>query len=152
MSVLYMDELFSNVVFAQTLNIKKDVSIAYIRPWIYKEGTLVDGEFTCRVKDGTTIIKEVSIDYSAINEQIPQTYAHGFIRFDMEQLTLLLPEGQQEKQWIIEFEMVNHTSNPAAFIAINRSWENKIYETTVNAPNDSVEPGGIEIYEFKEKL
>lgn len=152
MSTLVMDELFNGVIFSQDLVIKRDIGIKYIRPWIYKEGTLVDGDFTCRVKDGSTLIKEVAISYADINFNITSTYAHGFIKFDFDPLVLLLGDEVSEKTFTIEFEMVNHTTNISNFIAINRSWENKIYDTTVVAPNDMVEPAGIEIYEFKEKL
>jgi len=152
MSTLIMDELFAGVVFSQTLTINRDVGIAHIRPWIYKEGTLVDGDFVCRVKDGVTLIKEVTINFATINEAIPEAFAHGFIRFDMEQLTLLLEDKEVEKEYQIEFEMINHVTDISNFIAINRSWENKVYDVDTPAPNDMVEPGGIEIYEFKENL
>lgn len=147
-----MDELYPGVIFSQDLVIKRDVGIAYIRPWIYKQGTLVDGDFVCRVKDGATLVKEVSINYADINSNITAPYSHGFIRFDMSQLTLLLADYENEHTFTIEFEMTNSTLDTTNFIAINRSWENKIYNTTVAAPNDMVEPAGIEIYEYKENL
>lgn len=152
MSTLVLDELYAGVVFAQTIRISKDVGITHIRPWIYKQGTIADGELTCRVKDGVTVLKEVSIDYTEINAAIPATYAHGFIRFDLDHLSLLLPDSSDSYDYTIEFEMTNHTTDMSNFIGINRSWENKIYDTITDAPNDMVEPAGIEIYEFKEKL
>ena len=152
MSTLVVDELFPGVVFSQSITIERDLGIAYIRPWIYKEGTLVDGDLVCRVLDGATLIKEVSINFATINENITPDFAHGFIRFDMSQITLLLADKESEHEFIIEFEMTNHTKDINNFIGINRSWENKIYDTESVAPNDMVEPGGIEIYEFKENL
>lgn len=152
MSTLIVDELYPGVVFSQKLIITKSLGIAYIRPWIYKQGTLVDGDFVCTVKDGATIIKTATINYTDINAAITGTYAHGFIRFDMDPLSITLPDETESKEYTIEFEMINHTQDPVNFIGINRSWENKIYETTVVAPNDMVEPAGIEIYEIKENL
>jgi hypothetical protein len=152
MSTLLIDELFSGVVFSQDLVVKRDIGVKYIRPWIYKQGIIGDGQLACRVFDNGVLLKEVFIDHTTINENITATYAHGFIRFDMEPLVLLLPDRVTEKTFTIEFEMVNHTTDVSNFIAINRSWENKIYDTAVVAPNDAVEPAGIEIYEIKEKL
>ena len=49
------------------------------------------------------------------------------------------------QDYTIEFEMVNYTNDSSNFLGINRSWENKIYETITPAPNDMVDPAGIEI-------
>lgn len=152
MSTLILDELYAGVIFSQKLNINRNVGVRYVRPWIYKQGTLVDGELTCRIKDGVTLIQEVSIDYTDINSAITATYAHGFIRFDFEAVDLKLPDESTSHEYTIEFEMTNHTTDLNNFIGINRSWENSIYPTPTPAPNDTVEPAGIEIYEFKEKL
>jgi len=152
MSTLILDELYPGVVFSQQLNIKRSLGIAHIRPWIYKQGTLVDGDMVCRVLDGATVVKEVSINFADINTGIPAPHAHGFLRFDMNPLNLILPDEVSERTYTIEFEMINHTRDAQNFIAINRSWENKIYELTTVAPNDMVEPAGIEIYELKENL
>lgn len=152
MSTLIVDELYPGVIFSQTLVIKRNLSIAHIRPRIYKQGVLLDGDFVCRVKDDDTLIKEVSINYVDINEATPEVYMNGFIRFDLDPLTLILPDNAESKEWQIEFEMINHTQDSNNLIAINRSWEDKIYETVTPAPNDMVEPGTIEVYEIKENL
>jgi len=46
MSTLILDELYAGVIFSQKLNINRNVGVRYVRPWIYKQGTLVDGELT----------------------------------------------------------------------------------------------------------
>ena len=152
MSTLILDELYPGVVFEQTIRISKDTSVAHIRPWVYRQGTLVDGVFTCRIKNGSTLLKEVTIDYTEINAATSEDYSHGFMRFDTENLPLLVPDEAEYQDYIIEFEMVGHTLSGVNFVGICRSWDNKVYDTITPAANDMIEPAGIEIYEFKEKL
>jgi hypothetical protein len=52
--------------------------------------------------------------------------------------------------------MINSTFDAANFVAMVRNWDLKIYPTyglgVVNnqAQNDFVEPGGVELYHYKE--
>jgi len=154
MSTLLVDELYEDVVFRQPFKILRDINIAHIRAWIYKQGTLVDGDLTCEVYDGATLLATTSINYSVVNAAFSEAYAHGFVRFDFRSLSLRLPEGQTEKEYFIEYSMKNHTTDDANYIGITRRWEEKTYQTygvgvsNGEAPNDSVEPSGLELFVY----
>lgn len=150
MSTLVVEELRPGTVFVQNFTIDRTVSIAHIRPWVLVNGVLLDGDFVCRVKEGSTVLREVSLNYVDINAAMTDTYAHGFMRFDINPLVLHVPDGQATAAYIIEFEMINHTFAANNFIGINRSWENKIYPVNYTPPNDIAEPSGVEIYEWRQ--
>ncbi len=155
MSTLIVDELYDGVMFNQTVKIKRNLMVAHIRPWIYKHGTLQDGDLRVSVYDGATLLKTSTINYVDINAAFTQDYAHGFIRLDFTALQLNVPETSVDKEYIFRFEMINHTSDAANFISIVRQYENKIYPTygpsvvDNEASNDFIEPCGLEIYEYK---
>ena len=156
MSTLIIDEMNPGVTFSQSFKISNDVDINHIRPWIYVQGTLVDGELQMEILDGATVLKTVTIDYSLINAAKEDVYVHGFIRFDLEHLTLRIPQGSTEKEYIVRFEMINHTLDAVNYLAMCRQWDIKAYTTYGSgvsgnqAPNDMVEPLGLEFYNLKE--
>lgn len=155
MSTLIVDELYDGVQFNQTVKLKRNIMVSHIRPWIYKHGTLQDGQFRVQVYDGATFLAEAEIDYVDLNGAFTETYAHGFIRFDFDALQLNIPETSTEKEYIFRFEMINHTTDSSNFIGIVRNYEHKIYTTygavdgNGEALNDFIEPGGLEIFEYK---
>ena len=154
MSTLVVNELFPGVVFNQPVKIFRNMSIAHIRPWIYKRGTIQDGSMQLTILDDATTLKVVTIPFTDINSNIPGTFAHGYIRFDFELLQLNIPETFSEKIYTFRFEMINHTLDANNFMGIVRQYELKIYPTFGDgvvggeAPNDMVEPNGLEIYEY----
>lgn len=150
-----IDELYSGTVIEQTFKITKDVSIAHVRPWVYLEGTLSDGELELTiVQDGTDLLT-ITVDYTEINTAKTESFAHGFLRVDFDNLILHLDETEVEQEYVLKYRMVNHTTDTNNFIGLVRQWENKIYATYGvgvignEAPNDSVEPFGFELYEYK---
>lgn len=154
MSTLLVDELFPGINFDQDVKIFRDTNIESIRPWVYIEGTLVDGDFTLEVLDGATSIATSTITHTQINAAKTETYAHGYMRFDFNSLALHIPEGASEKEYTLRFSMQNHTKDLNNYIAIARIWDIRFYDvygdvTAGEPPNDSVEPAGIEIYEQK---
>lgn len=155
MSTLLIDELFDGVTFNQPVKITKDLNVVHIRPWIYKHGTLVDGDFQVEVLDGATVLTTATINYADINTEFTDAYAHGFLRFDFDSLSLRVGDAAVEKEYTFRFTMQNHTTDQNNFLGIVRRWETKVYDTygtgvTNNeAPNDSVEPAGLEIYSYE---
>lgn len=155
MSTLLIDELFNGIEFSQVVKIKRETNLVHVRPWIYKHGTLQDGELVLEVYDGATKLAESRLDYTTINSEIPSTYAHGFLRFDFDSLALNFLDSQVEKEFTFKFYMANHTTDSSNFIGIVRQYERKIYPTygtgVVNgeAPNDFVEPMGLELFNFR---
>lgn len=155
MSTLIIDPLFDGVTFTQPIKVSRNISIAHIRPWVYLNGTLQDGNLQCRVLQGVNVLTTVSIPYTEVNTAKTLNYAHGYIRFDFESLILFRNEGEEKTEYIFEFSMVDHTSDPNNYIAICREWDNKsaiVYgEVDINgeAVNDYVEPAGYEIFEYR---
>jgi len=155
MSTLKIDELYPGIVFPQPVKILRDIQVAHIRPWIILWGTLIDGDLQCTVKDGSTILKQSTVNYVDLNAGKDLAYAHGFLRIDID-VVLRVPEGLSEKEYTIEYEMINHTQDASNFVGIVRRWENKTYPTYGDgvvggeAPNDNVEPSGLELFEYKE--
>lgn len=156
MSTLVIDEMYPGVVFSQDFKIFNDAGVKHIRPWIYVEGTLADGDLQMEVLDGATVLKTKTINFADINSAKEDTYVHGYIRFDLGNLVLRIPEGSTEKEYIVRFEMINHTKDTGNYLAMCRQWDTKVYDTygagVVNnePPNDMVEPVGLEIYVLKE--
>lgn len=150
MSTLLVDELFTGVTFEQNVQIEENVSIAFIRPWIYKHGVLTTGDLRCEVYDGATLLKTVTINYVDINAAVTETYAHGYIRFDMSPLALNLGTSESTHVYTFKFSMINYTDDSNSFIGICRDWDNPKYPI-YNGPaaNDSVKPCGLEIYAYR---
>lgn len=155
MSTLLVDELFNGIVFNQPVKIKKETNLVHVRPWIYKHGTLQDGELVLEIYDGAEMLATARLDFETINAAFTENYAHGFLRFDFDSLTLNLLDSQTEKEFTFRFYMDNHTTDSANFIGIVRQYENKIYPTygtgvvDNEAPNDFVEPCGLELFNFR---
>jgi hypothetical protein len=149
MSTLLIDELYSGIVITQNIRVSTNQSIAYIRPWIYKQGTLVDGSFRCQVYDGVTLLKQVDIPYTTINSEIPASYAHGYIRFDVSPLPLNVTNGQAYQTYTLKFSMVSHTTNTSNYLAICRDWESPKYPV-YDGPilDDTSAPYGIELFNY----
>lgn len=156
MSTLIIDELYDGVVIDQTIKINRDLSVSHIRPWIYKEGTIVDGELRLTILQASVELLTVEITTNELNK-IPEPYSHGFVRFDFDNLVLHVEEGEIETEYTLRFQMVNHTTDRSNYIALVRRWEAKTYPTYGDgvidneAPNDYIEPFGLEIFEYKKR-
>lgn len=150
MSTLVLDELFAGIVFPQPITIFKDMDCAFIRPWVYLHGTLADGELQCTIKDGAETLKVVTVGFAEINAAKVNQFAHGFLRIATHPLMLKVPDGQTSKDYTIEFEMINHTSDPSNFLGIIRSWESPLYTEDPASVNNTTAGCGFELYEFKE--
>lgn len=152
---LVIDELFNGITFSQNFRIQKSVSIAHIRPWFYKHGILLSGNLICEVWEGLDLLKSVSIPYTTINSEIPGTYAHGQLRFDFDPLQLNHNTVNEWTEYTVKFYMSGYTNNPSAFVGMIRRYELKFYDTygldvfSNEAPNDMVEPLGLELFEYK---
>jgi len=149
MSTLLIDELYPGVEFEQVIRITRDTNLPHVRLWIYKEGTLVDGDLTCEVLEGATVLATAQISYEDINLNITQNYAHGYIRFDFDSLELNIPESQTTADYTLRFTMQNHTRDESNYVAVSRDWERNKYPLFDTKPNDSVSPAGIELYEIR---
>ena len=153
---LLVDELYTGIVFEQPFRIQKHVNLAHIRPWIYKQGNLASGDLTLEVLQGSTVLKAVSINYTDINTNIPGAYAHGQIRFDTGSLQLFHDTTNEWTEYKLRLYMDNFTNSTTAFIGAIRRHEAKFTITyglnvdliTNEAPNDMIEPLGLELFEY----
>ena len=150
MSTLLVDELYPGVVFPQPITILDNTDCAFIRPWVYLHGTLVDGQLQCTIKDGAETLKVVTLDFTLINAAKTDQFAHGFLRIDTHPLMLKIPSGSESKVYEIQFEMINHTKDVDNFLAIVRSWEDPLYIEDEQSPSNTTAGCGFELYEFKE--
>lgn len=152
---LLIDELYPGIVFEQNFRIKKSIQVAHFRPWIYKHGILDDGDLTLEILKDDEVLKTTSINYEIINLEIPGTYAHGQIRFDVHPLQLNHDRKEEWTEYTAKLYMANHTKNTNKFMAAVRRYELKIYDTYGNdvtdgeSVNDMVEPLGFELYNWR---
>lgn len=153
---LLVDELYPGVVFEQNFRIKRTLQMPHFRPWIYKQGELVDGVLTLEVLRNGEILNTATIDYTKINEEIPATYAHGQVRFDFDAMQLNHDRKLAWTEYTIRLYMDNHTRDTANFVGAVRRYELKFYETygpgvepDGEAINDFIEPMGFEVYEWR---
>ena len=150
MSTLLIDELFTGVTFEQPIRIQRSCQVGAIRLWIYKNGTLTSGNLTLQVYDGATLLKTASIPYTDINSAVVLDYAHGYIRFDLEPLSLNVSETESYHEYTLKFLMSGYTNDANKYVAVCREWDQNKY-TVYDGPiiNDSEEPAGIEIYAYR---
>lgn len=150
MSTLLVDELFTSVIFEQRIRIMRSAQIGAIRLWIYKNGNLDNGDLRMQIYDGATLLKQVDISHTDINNAVVLAYAHGYIRFDTDGLSLNVGETEAHHEYILKFSMVNYTDNANKYIAVCREWDGPKY-VTFDGPieNDSEDPAGLEIYAYR---
>ena len=152
---LVVDELYPGVVFEQNFRIKNTIQMPHLRPWIYKHGTIQDGELTLEILWNGQVLKTATIDFTTINLEIPGTYAHGQIRFDLGSLQLNHDRKLEWTEYTLRLYMDNHTRDINNFMGTSRRYELKFYDTYGDgvidneAPNDMVEPLGFEIYRWR---
>jgi len=154
MSDLIIDELNPGVQFEQDFRIFRDMNIAHIRPYIYMQGTLTDGDLQLEVLDGATVLETKTVNFVLLNAITSDTFMHGFVRFDFDSLFLALDEGNTEQTYKVRLSMVNSSLDLVNFVAAVRNWDIKIYDTYGDvvggqAVNDMIEPLGLEIYEYR---
>ena len=155
MSTLIVDPLFNGVTFPQKIKVSRDVSVAHIRPWVYMNDTLVDGQMQCRILQGATELIVTTIDFSLINAAKTETFAHGYLRFDFDSLILHRAEGEEDTEYTFEFSMINHTTDQNNYIGIVREWDiasGIVYgDVDINGDpiNDQISPSGYHIYEYR---
>lgn len=151
MSTLLADQLLPGLEFVQPIKIDRRTNLPHIRVWIYKSGTLVDGDLTLEVLKGSDVLATSEISYQTINAEIAQPYAHGYIRFDFDSLELNVAEGESETDYTLKVSMKNHTKDLVNYISVVRTWEDDLYPVFDIPPNDSVKPAGIELFEARKR-
>lgn len=156
MSLLYVDQLKPGVVFSQKFRIYRPVQMRHFRPWVYFQGDLQDGQFECRVYQNGNLLKSSQIDFTEINAAKTETYAHGYIRFDFDSQALFVEEGEENTEYEIQLEMINHTLDNTNWLGVVREWDAKsatLYgdglDQNNQAINDLIEPLGYQIYELR---
>lgn len=151
---LLVDELYDTVIIQQKFRTYKNFQLAHIRPWIYKHGNGQSGNLTCRVKIGSTLLKEVTIDSVTLNNAINGTYFHGYVRFDFESLLISHDSTNEYTEYILEYEFVG-TSDINNFYGMCRQFNNLLYpaygdlDVFDEPKNSSISPFGYELYNLE---
>lgn len=152
---LLVDELYPGIVFEQNWRLQETISMPHFRVWIYKQGVIQDGELVLEVWRDGELLTEDRIDHTEINENVPATYAHGYIRFDIDPMQVNHDRKLEWTEYTVKIYMDNHTRDTQRFIGTVREYERKKYDTygteviDNEAPNDFVEPLGIEIFRWR---
>ena len=149
MSILIVTDLIPNTSVSQKFKIFKTINVAAIRPYIYKNGTILDGNLMLRVLKGATVIATKLINFTEINSEIPETYAHGYIKFEFGQLPLQIDENQTEQEYTLELSMINHTLSAANYISFAKDWDDSKYSVYGTVTTSLNQPNGFEIFEYK---
>lgn len=151
---LLVDELYNGITFVQKFKIKKSLSVAHIRPWVYKHGLQASGTLTLNVKQDGRLLATSTIPYTKINAEIPGTYAHGQIRFDFNSLQLNHKTTDEFTEYTLELFMTGY-SHALTFMGAIRRFEDLFYpaygyvDGNGDAVNDMIEPMGFEVFEYK---
>lgn len=153
---LVADELFDGIVFPSKFRIQRSMQIAHIRPWVLKWGVPATGEMVVQVYQNDELLAESVRTVQEINIEIPATYFHGMLRFDFDALQLNHDTTQEYTEYELRVFMRNYVNDSQNFMAVNRRYELKIYDTygedvvDGEAPNDMVEPLGFELFEWEQ--
>ena len=87
--------------------------LKYLRLHIYKEGILTEGNLTCSLYKGSTLLNKASVSYSQLNT-IP-SLSHGYMRFDFDPSLYINIKGHYEEfEW--RFDLEDWTYNTSNFI------------------------------------
>ncbi len=149
MSTLFVDDLNPGVAFAQTMRISRPVNIASVRPWIYVNNTLQDGDLQLEVLQGTTVLATRTISHTEINAIKTEAFFHGYVRFDLDGLQLNVADGSATTDYIFRFSMINHTLDANNYLSIVREWDDLKYPRHDSTTGVLGAPGGIEIYTYR---
>ena len=151
---LVADELFEDVVFPSKFRINRSMQIAHIRPWMLKWQFPSTGEVVVQVLQNDELLAESVRTMTEINAEISGTFFHGMIRFDFDALQLNHDSTELWTEYEIRVFTRDYVNDSQNFMAVNRRYELKIYDTYGEdvvggeAPNDMVEPLGYELFEW----
>lgn len=150
---LVVDELYDGVTFNQNFRINRSIQLAHFRPWIIKWGNPPTGDLVLQILQADELLKEVRITAAQINTEITSTYFHGQLRFDTDPLQLNHDRKAEYTEYQVKLFMDGYTTDVDNFYGLVRRYEQKFYETygdvtNGEAPNDMVEPLGMELFEW----
>ena len=149
MSTLLVDQLKAGVVFTQRIRVRRAVNLAHIRPHIIKVGS-PDGTLVCDVRLGGHTVASSTVDLSDLSHL--DTYAHGFIRFDFNNLPLSALGGLTEYE--LDFYISGHTNSDTNWLGICRDWDLTLYTRYGSvlegqAINSCIEAIGLNLHELR---
>lgn len=149
---LVVDELYPGIVFEQKFRIQESIQLAHFRPWFYKHGSPSDGEMVLQVSSEHNILREARISSEDINEQIPGTFAHGQLRFDVSPLKLNHNRKQEWTEFKVAIFMDGYTLDTSNFYGLVRRYEQEFLPVYGEFQEDGVlfnsmiAPLGFELY------
>jgi hypothetical protein len=115
-----------------------------LRPHIFKNGELIDGNLIFELYDGSELLKTETFTYEDLNQEIGNDYSHGYLTWEID--TRL--DGRQNGESAHEYELrLTYTGTVPLKLAWIMEYENLI--TTMYGSgqgNDAFKPRDLEIW------
>lgn len=106
MSIFYTENLEGAV--ETTIRIKNSLVVKHVRVHVYRSDFLNNGQLKLTILEGLDEINTAIIDYTDINSISPDSFIHGWIRFDIP--TVLHRDFTVENtDYTFKVEMINYT-------------------------------------------
>ena len=133
-----------NEVISQKFKLTFGQMVYALRPHIFKNGELLDGNLVLELFDGAELLKTETLSYSELNEQIGNSYSHGYLTWEIN--TRL--SGRLSNEDAHEYELkLTYTGSDPLKLAWIMEYENLI--TTMygsGQKNDAFKPRDLEIW------
>lgn len=149
MSTLLATTLNPGTLITQNIRITRNINVAAIRPYIYKQGTLVDGQLQLRVLKGATVLETKTIGFAELNAAITSGFAHGYVKFEFNSLPLQVDPDNAYEEYTLELSMINNTPTSSIYVAACKDWDDSKYATYGVSDNSFDKPYGFEIFEYR---
>jgi hypothetical protein len=118
-----------------------------LRPHIFKNGELLDGNLVFELYDNATLLKTETFTYLELNEQIGNNYSHGFITWEVDTRLAGRINGESAHEYELR---LTYTGSDPLKLAWVMEYENLI--TTMygsGQANDAFKPRDLEIWTVK---
>jgi len=138
---LIVEELLTSL--EQTVVVSERTEIESIRPYIYLHGAPA-GSLKLSIISGSTTLSSKTMTVAALISAaaITQTYAHGFVRFQLDD-TVFIPAGT----YIVKLEGVGYTFG-ATWAGWVKEYENLTNTPTTTITNDLDQPLSMQIWSY----
>jgi hypothetical protein len=149
MSTLLVDVLEPGKNIEQVIKISRNVNVAAIRPYIYKQGVLLSGTLQLDVLKGVTVLATKTISYTDLNANIDAPYSHGYVKFEFESLPLQVDPDNDTEEYILRLSMSGYTPTTTVFVGACKDWDDSKYPTYGTGDSSFEQPYGFEIFEYR---
>ena len=114
MSSLYTEVIDSSGI-ETTIRLYRDTVIKHIRPHIYRESYLPNGDLQLEILEGSDVLMTKTINYVDINALGGAEWTRGFLRYDTD-IVLHHDKTQDYTEYTLRIKMINYTPNTSSSI------------------------------------